>query len=141
MKQIKIKLIEGGQAPIYKTKLASCADCYARVEEDVTVNPGTRKLIPLGFAIQLPEEYEAVIRPRSELAKNYIDVVTGVIDADYRGEVMANIVNNSTEPFVIHSNDRICQMKIQMAEQFSFIAVPELDQTERGSGGFGHTGM
>lgn len=141
MKQIRIKLIDGGQAPVYKTADAACADCYASVIDDTTIYVGDRKLIPLGFAIQLPKGYEAVIRPRSGLSKSKIDVVTGVIDADYRGEVMANVINNSSEPFVVHRGDRICQMKIQVAEQFSFVAVPELDQTERGNGGFGHTGI
>ena len=138
---IKIKLIAGGKAPVYKTEGACCADCYARLDEDVLIDEGTRKMIPLGFAMQLPQGYEGVIRPRSGLSRNGIDEVVGTIDWDYTGEVNAIVVNNTKAPFVVHNGDRICQMKIQQAEQFNFVAVPELEATVRGDKGFGSTGV
>ena len=98
-------------------------------------------MIPLGFAIELPEGYEAVIRPRSGLMRKGIDELIGTIDSDYRGEVMACLVNNTEGRVKIYNGDRICQMKIQVAEQFSFKVVDRLSETERGEGGFGSTGM
>ena len=139
---MKIKLFDGGKVPEYKTKGAACADCYARLPtESITIIKGKRALIPLGFAIELSVGYEAVIRPRSGLSKKEIDGVIGTIDADYRGEVMACLINNSDEDFVIHNLDRICQLKIQKAEQLNFEVVDELSETERGEGGFGSTGV
>ena len=138
---IKIKLIAGGKAPVYKTEGAACCDAYARLEEDVVINVGERVVIPLGFAIELPEGYEAVIRPRSGLSKSGIDEVIGTIDCDFRNEIGALLVNHSKEPFVVHNEDRICQLKIQQAEQFSFVAVPELSTTVRNMNGWGSTGV
>ena len=147
--QIPIKLIEGGKLPVYKTLGAACCDCYARLDvkyanenlDYVVLFPNERKMIPLGFAIELPEGYEAVIRPRSGLMRKGVDEMIGTIDSDYRGEVMACIVNNSDERIRIYNGDRICQMKIQVAEQFSFATVDTLSETERGDGGFGSTGI
>lgn len=138
---MKIKLIDGGKAPEYKTAGAACADCFARLTtKSVILLAGKQTMIPLGFAIELPEGYEAVIRPRSGLAGKYrIYCVTGTIDSDYRGEVKAILVNGSGKDFTINNLDRICQMKIQKAEQFTFEVVNELSETERGSGGFGST--
>lgn len=138
---IKIKLIEGGKAPVYKTKGAACADCYARLDKPFVIASGTRELIPLGFALELPEEFEAVIRPRSGLSRSSIDVMIGTIDCDYRNEVMANVVNNSGKDFTVNNQDRICQLKIQKAKQFNFEIVDELTDTERGLNGFGSTGL
>lgn len=146
---IKIKLMEGGRKPQYKTNGAACCDCYARIEPSkdnptvdyVTIFPGERALIPLGFAIELPEGYEAVIRPRSGLMKLGIDECIGTVDWDYRGEVSACLVNNSKERFKVFDGDRICQMKIQPARQFGFKIVDELSETERGGNGFGSTGI
>lgn len=135
---IKVKLLEGGVMPVYKTKGAACADCYARV--DVNIPAGKRALVPLGFCIELPEGYEAEIRPRSGNSKHGVDVCQGTIDEDYRGEVMACVVNNLGEGLAVEKGSRVCQMKIQKAEQFKFVEVDELSETERGSGGFGHTG-
>jgi dUTP pyrophosphatase len=136
---IKVKLVEGGIMPVYKTKGAACADCYARV--DVNIPAGKRALVPLGFCIELPEGYEAEIRPRSGNSKNGVDVCIGTVDCDYRGEVMACVVNNLGEGLAVEKGSRVCQMKIQKAEQFKFVEVEELSETERGSGGFGHTGL
>lgn len=140
---IKIKVFEGGKLPVYKTKGASCADCYARLEgKDFTVIfPNERELIPLGFALELPEGYEAVIRPRSGMMSKGIDEAIGTIDSDYRGEVRACIINNTTQRIKIYNGDRICQMKIQESQQFNFKVVDELSETERGVGGFGSTGV
>lgn len=142
--KIKIKLIEGGKLPAYKTSGAACADCYARVDyakNGVIIPPGCRALIPLGFAIELPEGYEAVIRPRSGLTSKYIDEAIGTIDCDYRGEVKGCIINNTGSEIKINNQDRICQMKIQEAKQFEFEQVEELSETERGENGFGSTGV
>lgn len=136
---IKIKSLEGGVMPVYKTKGAACADCYARV--DVNIPAGKRALVPLGFCIELPEGYEAEIRPRSGNSKNGVDVCLGTVDEDYRGEVMACVVNNLGEGLAVEKGSRVCQMKIQKAEQFKFVQVEELSETERGEGGFGHTGL
>ena len=141
MKQIRIKLIEGGKAPVYKTAGAACCDAYARLGEDEVIYVGERKVIPLGFAIELPEGYEAVIRPRSGLSKSGIDEVIGTIDCDFRNEIGALVINNTPEPITIHNGDRVCQIKIQEAEQFSFVAVPELSETARGMSGWGSTGV
>ena len=141
MKQIRIKLVEGGKAPVYKTTGAACCDCYARLEEDVVIKVGERAVIPLGFAIELPEGYEAVIRPRSGLSKTGIDEVIGTIDCDFRNEIGALVVNNTSVPICVHNEDRVCQLKIQQAEQFSFVAVPELSETVRGMSGWGSTGV
>ena len=136
---IKVKLLEGGVMPVYKTKGAACADCYARV--DVNIPAGKRALVPLGFCIELPEGYEAEIRPRSGNSKNGVDVCQGTVDCDYRGEVMACVVNNLGKGLAVEKGSRVCQMKIQKAEQFKFVQVDKLSETERGSGGFGHTGV
>lgn len=136
---VKVKLVEGGIMPVYKTKGAACADCYARL--DVNIPAGKRALVPLGFCIELPEGYEAEIRPRSGNSKNGVDVCIGTVDCDYRGEVMACVINNLGEGLAVEKGSRVCQMKIQKAEQFKFVEVDELSETERGEGGFGHTGL
>lgn len=149
MKSVSIKVIDGGRLPAYKTHGAACCDCYARIDVNpdnpivdyVVLFPHERLMIPLGFAIELPEGYEAVIRPRSGLMRKGIDELIGTIDSDYRGEVMACLVNNTEGRVKIYNGDRICQMKIQVAEQFSFNVVDRLSETERGEGGFGSTGM
>lgn len=142
--KVKVKIIEGGKQPEYKTIGAACSDCYARVnyaKDGVTIPPGCRTLIPLGFAIELPEDYEAVIRPRSGLTNKSTDIAIGTIDCDYRGEVMACVINNTGSEIKINNHDRICQMKIQKAEQFEFEEVEELSKTERDKNGFGSTGI
>lgn len=137
---VKIKLVDGGKLPEYKTEGASCCDCYSRLATPFVIIPkGARVLINLGFCLELPKGWEAVIRPRSGLSES-IDVVTGTIDSDYRGEVKCRFVNNSGGDFEIKNLERICQMKIQRAERFEFLEVEELSETERGNKGFGSTG-
>ena len=139
MKEVKIKLVPGGKMPEYKTAGAACADCYARVQ---TIIPaGERRLVPLGVCLELPEGYEAVVRPRSGMSKNGVDVAIGTVDEDFTGEIMANVINNMKEGLVVEEGTRVCQLKIQKAEQFNFVEVDELSETERGSGGFGSTGV
>ena len=139
--KIKIKPVEGGKLPVYKTEGAACADCYARLSAPlISIPKGKRCLVNLGFAIEVPEGYEAVIRPRSGLSKTGIDVAIGTIDWDYRGEVKACVINNTDGDLDIHNGERICQLKIQKAEQFKFRVVDTLSMTERGEKGFGSTG-
>lgn len=136
---IKIKLLNNGKMPTYKTSGAACADCYAN--EDEVIFKGITKLVKLGFALELPEGYEAQIRGRSGLAKNRINIALGTVDADYRGEVSAIVTNNSDDVFIIKRGDRIAQMKIAKAPQYNFELVDELSETVRGSNGFGSTGV
>lgn len=139
---MNIKIFEGGKPPVYKHDDDACADCHARIKTgEITLLSGKRTLVPLGVAIELPSGFEAVIRPRSGLSKRGIDCAIGTIDAGFRAEVQACIINNSGEDFVIHNGDRICQMKIQEARQFAFERVSELSDTERGTAGWGSTGV
>ena len=119
-------------------------DLRANIDGEIVLHPMERRLIPTGLHIALPEGYEAQVRPRSGLAlKHGITVLNtpGTIDADYRGEVMVLLINFSNEDFVINDGERIAQMVIARHEQGEFIEVDELDETERGEGGYGHTGM
>lgn len=119
-------------------------DLRANLEEAITLQPFERRLIPTGLCMALPEGFEAQIRPRSGLAlKHGITVLNspGTIDADYRGEIMVLLINFSKENFVINDGERIAQMVIARHEQGDFVEVEELDETERGEGGYGHTGV
>ena len=119
-------------------------DLRANIEEPITLHPLERKLIPTGLYIALPVGYEAQIRPRSGLAlKHGITVLNtpGTVDADYRGEVMVLLINLSQEDFIINAGERIAQMVVARHEQVDFQIVEELDETERGAGGYGHTGI
>jgi len=118
-------------------------DIRANLSEPVELKPLERKLIPTGLYIALPEGYEAQMRPRSGLAlKHGISLLNtpGTIDADYRGEIGIILVNLSSEPFVINDGERICQMVIATHAQVDWQPEEQLDETERGAGGFGHTG-
>ena len=129
--------------PAYETASSAGMDLRAFVDDDVVLKPFERKLIPTGLYIELPEGYEAQIRPRSGLAiKSGITVLNspGTIDADYRGEIKVILVNLSQDDFTIKSGDRICQMVIAKHEKAEFVEVNEISETERGAGGFGHTG-
>ncbi len=129
--------------PQYATSQSAGIDLRANLAEPVVLKPMERKLIPTGLFIELPEGYEAQIRPRSGLAlKHGITVLNtpGTIDADYRGEIGVILINLSTEDFKIEHGERICQMVIARHEQAEWIQVDELNETERGAGGFGHTG-
>ncbi len=119
-------------------------DLRANLDAPVVLKPMERRLVPTGLFIALPEGFEAQVRPRSGLAlKHGITVLNtpGTIDADYRGEVMVLLVNFSQEEFVIHDGERIAQMVIARHEQGYFVEVETLDETERGTGGYGHTGV
>ena len=143
---VKIKIVNRGrqQLPAYATEQSAGMDLRANIDESITLNPMERRIIPTGLYIALPPGYEAQVRPRSGLAfKHGITVLNspGTIDADYRGEIGVLLVNLSTEPFVITEGERIAQMVIARHEQVQFEVVEELDQTERGEGGYGHTGV
>ncbi|HPT43889.1 MAG TPA: dUTP diphosphatase [Paludibacteraceae bacterium] len=129
--------------PEYATPLSAGLDLRANIDEPVELKPLERKLIPTGLFIELPQGYEAQIRPRSGLAiKKGITVLNspGTIDADYRGEICVIMINLSTEPFVINDGERICQMIIAQHAQAEWIETEVLNETDRGGGGFGHTG-
>ena len=131
------------QLPAYETASSAGMDLRDVVDTDVVLKPFERKLIPTGLYIELPDGYEAQIRPRSGLAiKSGITVLNspGTIDADYRGEIKVILINLSNEDFTIKSGERICQMVIAKHEKAEFIEVETISETERGAGGFGHTG-
>lgn len=134
---------EDVKLPVKMSELAAGFDLHAAVAEPVVLNPGERQLIPTGFAIAMPAELEAQIRPRSGLAyKHGITCLNspGTIDADYRGEVKVLLVNLGQEPFAIERNERIAQMVFKTVPAVEFMEVEELSVTVRGAGGFGHTG-
>lgn len=140
---VKIVNISKHSLPEYKTELSAGMDLKANLKEDVVLNSLERKLIPTGLFIELPAGFEAQIRPRSGFAlKEGITVLNtpGTIDADYRGEIGVILVNISDKPVVIKDGERICQMVINKIELVNLIEVSQLSDTERGSGGFGHTG-
>ena len=129
--------------PAYATPLSAGMDLRANLEEPVTLAPMERKLIPTGLYIALPAGYEAQVRPRSGLAlRSGIGVLNspGTIDADYRGEICVILVNLSAEPFVVNDGERIAQLVVARHETISWLPAENLDDTERGAGGFGHTG-
>ncbi len=134
---------KGLNLPVYATKHSAGMDLEAAVDAPLTLKPGERALVPTGLAIALPEGYEAQIRPRSGLAaKNGITVLNapGTIDADYRGEIKVILANLGTEAFTIERGMRIAQMVIAAYNRVSWTAVDKLDETVRGTGGFGSTG-
>lgn len=142
---MKIKIVNRSHhaLPQYATALSAGLDLRANLEEDITLQPMERRLVPTGLSIALPEGYEAQVRPRSGLAlKHGITLLNtpGTIDADYRGEIGVIMVNLSGTPFNIADGDRIAQLVIARYEQAEWEAVEALDSTERGDGGFGHTG-
>lgn len=142
---MKIQIINKSkhELPKYATSLSAGMDLRANIDQPVVLKPLERCLVPTGLYIALPEGYEAQIRPRSGLAlKKGITLLNtpGTIDADYRGEIGVIVVNLSAEEFVIEDGERIAQMVIARYEQAEWLAVEVLDETERGEGGFGHTG-
>jgi dUTP pyrophosphatase len=143
---MKIQVVNKGHQPLqaYATKQSAGMDLRANIDEPIVLHPMERKLIPTGLHIALPEGYEAQVRPRSGLAlKKGITVLNspGTIDADYRGEVGVLLINLSQEDFVINDGERVAQMVIARHEQGEFVEVEVLDETERGEGGYGHTGV
>ncbi len=129
--------------PEYATEYSAGLDLKANIDTDITLQPLERALIPTGLYIELPQGYEAQIRPRSGLAlKHGLTVLNspGTIDADYRGEIRVILVNLSNDPFVIKDGERICQMVVAAHARVEWVETDNLDETERGAGGFGHTG-
>jgi dUTP pyrophosphatase len=140
---IKIVNHSSNPLPSYETSASAGVDLRANLQSPLVMQPMQRTLVPTGLFIELPLGYEAQVRPRSGLAiKNGITVLNspGTIDADYRGEIKVILINLSAESFTINNGDRIAQMIIATHEQASWEQVDELSETQRGSGGFGHTG-
>ena len=142
---MKIKIINKSKnaLPSYSTELSAGMDLRANLDSPVAMKPLERVLVPTGLYIELPSGYEAQIRPRSGLAiKKGITVLNspGTIDADYRGQICVILINFSSEDFIIENGERICQMVIARHEKAEWLSVEVLEDTERGTGGFGHTG-
>lgn len=145
MNKIGIKVVakDGVKIPCYKTAGAAGADVCACVENAVVIKKGERKLIPTGLFFEIPEGYEIQLRPRSGLAlKNGVTVLNtpGTIDSDYRGELMALLINLGDEDFVVNNGDRIAQIIVAPVTIGEFTVVDKLSETERGAGGYGSTG-
>ena len=143
--QVYIKRLHSFDLPLprYMTAGAAGVDLYAAVEQDLAIAPGGWALIPTGIAIALPEDYEAQIRPRSGLAlKHGLTLLNtpGTIDWDYRGEIKVIVINLGDKEYILHRGERIAQMIFNRVEKAELIEVEKLDDTNRGSGGFGHTG-
>ncbi|MDP7005743.1 MAG: dUTP diphosphatase [Phycisphaerales bacterium] len=137
------KLRDTAIVPKYQTEHAAGMDLYSANEEPITIQVGEISMIPLGFAMALPDNYEAQVRPRSGIASRFgitLPNAPGTIDADYRGECCVPIINHGEEPFVVEPNMRIAQMIIAPVVQATFVVVDELDETVRGGSGFGSTG-
>lgn len=143
---IQVKVINKGKQPLpaYATTQSAGMDVRADIEEPVTLKPLQRQLIPTGLYMALPQGYEAQVRPRSGLAlKHGITVLNtpGTVDADYRGEIGVVLVNLSDTEFTVNPGERIAQIVIAKHEQADLVEVDVLDETERGAGGYGHTGV
>lgn len=143
---LKVQIINKGHQPLpaFATPQSAGMDLRANIDEAIVLHPMEHRLVPTGLFMALPVGYEAQIRPRSGLAlKHGITVLNtpGTIDADYRGEIMVLLINFSQQDFVVNDGERIAQMVLAKHEQCDFIEVEELDETERGAGGYGHTGV
>lgn len=143
---LKVQIINRSKHPLpaYATPLSAGMDLRANLSEPLTLAPMQRCLVPTGLYIALPPGFEAQVRPRSGLAlKKGVTVLNspGTIDADYRGEICIILINLSDEPFVIEDGERIAQMVVAQHEQVAWEEVEVLDETRRGTGGFGHTGV
>lgn len=144
--EVKIYLKDGAEMPRKQTRLSAGFDLYACIKEDIVIQPRTLALIPTGVKMQMPDDIEAQIRPRSGLAlKHGITVLNspGTIDADFRGEVGVILINHGDEPFVVRNQDRVAQMIFSKVEDIAFVNVESeemLSGSDRGAGGFGHTG-
>ena len=142
---MRVNLVNKSKHPLpsYSTILSAGVDLRANIDKEIVLEPLKRVLVPTGLFIQLPEGYEAQIRPRSGLAiKHGVTVLNtpGTIDSDYRGEICVILVNISDETFIVKDGERICQMVIAKHETVDWAVVDSLRETERGAGGFGHTG-
>ncbi len=143
---IKVKIVNLGhqQLPAYATPLSAGMDIRANLAEPIVLRPMERRLVPTGLKIAIPAGYECQVRPRSGLAlKHGVTVLNtpGTIDADYRGELGVLLINLSTEDFTINDGERIAQLVFAAHEKCEFVQVDALDSTERGEGGYGHTGV
>lgn len=143
---VKIKVVNTGCQPLpaYATSQSAGMDLRANIESPITLHPMERTLVPTGIRIELPEGYEAQVRPRSGLAlKHGITVLNtpGTIDSDYRGELKVLLLNLSNDDFVVNAGERVAQMVIAQHETATWEEVEVLDETERGEGGYGHTGV
>lgn len=146
MDRIKVKIINtsGLDLPAYETFSSAGMDVRAALAEPVTLAPMERRLIPTGLRVQLPHGYEMQLRPRSGLALRHgITLVNtpGTVDADYRGEIGVILINLSAEPFTIQPGERICQMVVSQYSRVEWEPTDRIDETDRGDGGFGHTGL
>ena len=141
--KIKVNYTGKHELPQFETLQSAGMDLRANIDAPVVLQPGDRALIPTGIKMALPEGYEAQIRPRSGLAyKHGITVLNspGTIDADYRGDVGVLLINHGREPFTVEDGMRVAQMVVAQYSQFQWDAVEDLDETDRGEGGFGSTG-
>jgi dUTP pyrophosphatase len=143
--QVYIKRLHSFDLPLprYMTAGAAGLDLYAAVEKEMTIAPGQRVLVPTGIAMALPEGYEAQIRPRSGLALKYgltLLNTPGTIDCDYRGEIKLIVINLGDKEYILQKGERIAQMIFSRVEKAELVEVDSLDDTDRGAGGFGHTG-
>lgn len=146
MDHIEVKIINrsGHELPAYETHSSAGMDVRACLKEPVTLQPLERALIPTGLRIQLPQGFECQIRPRSGLALRHgLSIVNtpGTVDADYRGEIGVILINLSNEPFTVNDGERICQMVITRYTHVKWEPVERIDETERGEGAFGHSGL
>ena len=145
MEKVKVKIVtaQGVTLPKYETEGSAGMDIRANITEPITLGSLERKLVPTGIKVSIPEGYEIQVRPRSGLAlKHGISMAnaTGTIDSDYRGEIGVILINLSKDEYTIEPQERIGQMVLNKVEQIEFEVVTSLDETERGEGGFGHTG-
>ena len=146
MTKINIKVVanEGVKLPLYKTSGAAGADICALLKEPIVIESGKSAMVPTGLFFEIPQGYEVQIRPRSGLAaKNGVTVLNtpGTIDSDYRGEINVILINLGDKPFTVNNGDRIAQMLVAPVIQADFSVVTSLEETERGAGGFGSTGV
>lgn len=145
MKQVEVKIVleDGIEAPFYATVGSAGMDIRANIKEPIVLKPLERKLIPSGIKMAIPEGYEVQVRPRSGLAlKHGISIVNapGTVDSDFRGDIGVILINLSNEDYTIQPQERIAQLVLNEVTQMSLQKVTSLDETERGAGGFGHTG-
>ncbi|MDE6573905.1 MAG: dUTP diphosphatase [Muribaculaceae bacterium] len=141
--KVKVSAEPGVQLPAYATESSAGMDVRAFIPEEIVLQPGERTLIPTGLRVEIPHGYEIQMRPRSGLAlKKGISLLNspGTIDADYRGEIGVILINHSSEAFAVCPGERICQMVLARVPQIEWVETSSLENSERGEGGFGHTG-
>ncbi len=141
---VKVRILEGASLPQYQTRGAAGADLCAFLAQPLEILPGKTELVPTGIFIEIPEGYEAQVRPRSGLALKHgitIPNAPGTIDSDYRGEIKIIMTNLGPEPFVIENGMRIAQLVFAKAYRGEFMMVEQLNETKRNEGGFGHSGV